>query len=231
MQEWPVVEDQGYGIILKHAEPDVQIAFAMMDGHLYFCAEIDAIRDLSDANTIDLLRHNIEQQEENARSFLAAYWDLMHFWTNFEMYEEAGLCDFTDELFNELLSYSQDAVENPLCPSQLKAWLKDQGLPFLEEVLYEYEDQLSLPAGRIYLFEYDQLYKIGFTTQDVKIRKKSVAGELGVSVTDVTIIHYFECDNARQQEFELHHLFAEKRVKGEWFALTENDVTWFKTLQ
>ena len=40
----------------------------------------------------------------------------------------------------------------------------------------------------------------------------------------LTLIHQFASANAQQQELELHSVFANKRVRNEWFALTDADV-------
>ncbi|WP_372240635.1 GIY-YIG nuclease family protein [Pseudomonas sp. R4-34-07] len=38
------------------------------------------------------------------------------------------------------------------------------------------------------------------------------------------LLHQFSSTNARQDEFALHAQFAGKRVRNEWFSLTEADV-------
>lgn len=43
---------------------------------------------------------------------------------------------------------------------------------------------------------------------------------------EVTIIHTFPANHARIAEEVLHTEFSSKRVRGEWFALSQEDVTW-----
>jgi len=40
----------------------------------------------------------------------------------------------------------------------------------------------------------------------------------------LTLIHQFPSANAQQDEFVLHTRFADKRVRNEWFALTDEDI-------
>ncbi|MGN6150840.1 MAG: GIY-YIG nuclease family protein [Lysobacteraceae bacterium] len=41
----------------------------------------------------------------------------------------------------------------------------------------------------------------------------------------LTLLHAFPSANALQDEFSLHSKFAKKRVRNEWFALSEADVS------
>ena len=40
----------------------------------------------------------------------------------------------------------------------------------------------------------------------------------------LTLIHQFPSANAQQDEFALHRKFAHRRVRNEWFALTDADI-------
>jgi len=40
----------------------------------------------------------------------------------------------------------------------------------------------------------------------------------------LTLVHQFPSANAQQEEFTLHARFADKRVRNEWFALTDEDI-------
>jgi hypothetical protein len=44
----------------------------------------------------------------------------------------------------------------------------------------------------------------------------------------LTIIAIIEVENSREAERELHQHFVEKRLRGEWFALNEQDVELIK---
>ena len=46
----------------------------------------------------------------------------------------------------------------------------------------------------------------------------------------IILVHHLKTPHYRQIEKSLHYKFAAKRVSGEWFALTEDDVTYIKSL-
>lgn len=44
------------------------------------------------------------------------------------------------------------------------------------------------------------------------------------------IIHLIESDDYHATEIQFHELFAEKRLRGEWFDLTDKDIEMIKTI-
>ena len=46
----------------------------------------------------------------------------------------------------------------------------------------------------------------------------------------VKVIHVIPCQNMSQLEAQLHRQFADKRVNGEWFALSQPDIDYIKGL-
>lgn len=83
--------------------------------------------------------------------------------------------------------------------------------------------QTTTPArGVVYLLEQigSQLYKIGFTTEDVERRVTSLQTGNGQRLK---VVGSFAC-SGRSTEQSLHRRFAERRQLGEWFALTPVDV-------
>ncbi len=76
------------------------------------------------------------------------------------------------------------------------------------------------PDGNVYLLAAGGYHKIG--------RAKVVSDrvrQLGILLPyPVEIAHHFPCENHVQSERALHKMFADKRVRGEWFALEESDI-------
>lgn len=80
---------------------------------------------------------------------------------------------------------------------------------FREDLIY---------GGRVYIFEFQQVYKIGFST-DVQKRRT----QLQQSLPDyIQIIGSFPANKNIEQK--LHNIFKHKRIRGEWFKLSINDI-------
>lgn len=47
---------------------------------------------------------------------------------------------------------------------------------------------------------------------------------------DVELIHVIKCDNYTAAEHELHKHFSSKRLKGEWFNLSSQEILWLTSL-
>jgi phage terminase large subunit GpA-like protein len=76
--------------------------------------------------------------------------------------------------------------------------------------------------GYVYLLysPTNNTYKIGRAKQ-VDGRYGSIAKQ---SPVEIRLIHQFKSENASKAEKSLHHLYSHKRVLGEWFSLSENEV-------
>lgn len=48
---------------------------------------------------------------------------------------------------------------------------------------------------------------------------------------EVAYIHLIPCENYRHSERQLHIRYADKRINGEWFDLTPEDVAWIKSIE
>jgi len=83
-------------------------------------------------------------------------------------------------------------------------------------------------ASYVYLFrDRDNLYKIGHSV-DPQQRAKDISQPnfpIDVICTIKTdVICTIKTDDASALEHDLHEHFVEKRVKGEWFSLTQDDI-------
>lgn len=73
-------------------------------------------------------------------------------------------------------------------------------------------------AGFVYVMESGGYYKIGWSLQP-PTRRAHIQSANPLPVTLIGVI-----EGSRTIEAEWHEAFADKRVRGEWFALTEEDV-------
>jgi hypothetical protein len=81
-------------------------------------------------------------------------------------------------------------------------------------------------SGFIYLLSGGGYYKIGLTT-DVDRRISEISPKLPF---EVELIHVIQADDMTKAESYLHERFSDKRVNGEWFRLSSDDVEWIKGL-
>lgn len=85
-------------------------------------------------------------------------------------------------------------------------------------------------AGYVYLVYSPSTpaYKIGHTV-DPNNRAKTFSVQLPYE--DIKFIALIETDDRYALETELHERYADKRVGGEWFELTDEDVKYIQSLQ
>ena len=81
-------------------------------------------------------------------------------------------------------------------------------------------------SGYIYLFRVDKYYKIGLSGQPGR-RYSSIATSVPFPVERV---HQFRCWYVSDVEAALHQRFKDKRLNGEWFELSKEDVRGFESL-
>lgn len=81
-------------------------------------------------------------------------------------------------------------------------------------------------SNKVYFIQAENgLIKIGIAF-DVEYRLSFLNT---ASPVELTLLFWVDTDEARGLEKSLHHLFKTKRVRGEWFRLTSDDITWVKS--
>jgi hypothetical protein len=76
------------------------------------------------------------------------------------------------------------------------------------------------PAGYIYIVKTPYGYKIGCTTRP-ESRPMEVCGSVPIPIE---VIAVFKVDDRRDTEQFLHQYYSDKRIRGEWFALSDDDI-------
>lgn len=78
--------------------------------------------------------------------------------------------------------------------------------------------------GYVYVIKCEKYYKIGRTTN-----LKSRFSYIGVQIPfDIEIVHSIKCKDMLKTEELFHQLFKDKRIQGEWFNLTKEDINFIK---
>lgn len=84
---------------------------------------------------------------------------------------------------------------------------------------------------KVYLIEAElndnKLYKIGFTRRNIEERIKEL--KTG-NASNFTIINQYESKWGTKIEAYLHRLYDQKKINGEWFNLTNDDVKDFYSI-
>lgn len=78
----------------------------------------------------------------------------------------------------------------------------------------------------VYLIQFLQWYKIGCSA-DLDMRIRNIEQNLP---DDVKLVHVWACKNYRRLELRFHNMYRTKRVKGEWFVLTDEDVQFMQSI-
>lgn len=85
--------------------------------------------------------------------------------------------------------------------------------------MYDSTHPVQPTDGFVYVMECGGLYKIGWS---VNPRKRVLTLQIG-SPLPIKLVGVIE--GSLTNEAEWHHAYRDKRVHGEWFALTEEDVS------
>lgn len=138
-------------------------------------------------------------------------------------------CDDDIDDLVETLRSAVNQVEWPSLTGHQAAFLALLQLARCELGLRRgYDFRKNPNYGFVYLVESTTgHYKIGKSTKPEKRITEFVPSNVLLPI-EFTLEHVIECDNYHKFEVMLHAHYASKRVKGEWFSLTENDVNQIK---
>jgi hypothetical protein len=71
----------------------------------------------------------------------------------------------------------------------------------------------------------EKLYKIGYTRRKIETRLNEFKT---ANASELHIVDFFKSQWATKIEASLHRIFKQKKVRGEWFMLSEKDIKAFK---
>lgn len=160
--------------------------------------------------------------------------ELKHEWT-----PEGTTNRFTASVFSAYPSIKKIAVGYFASYSSYLFLIEDQWYTFGElskdgviERLYLTNPQTLIPKRVV---EKGYVYLIRASTGHYKIgRTKDISNRFNFFVVklpfEIELIHHFEVDDMREAEAKLHEKYKAKRVNGEWFNLTDEDVTFIKSI-
>ena len=89
---------------------------------------------------------------------------------------------------------------------------------------YSTSENDNMQSGQVYLLKHHDAYKIG-KSFDASRRYKEIRTQMPHKTEE---IHVIQTDDPPGIEAYWHNRFKDKRLKGEWFKLTPNDVKAFK---
>ena len=84
------------------------------------------------------------------------------------------------------------------------------------------KDKRIVSRGYVYIIESQGYHKIG-KTRDPRYRTKQYTTENPPSI-EMSLIYTFDVTSCEEVEKYLHKRFSNKRVRGEWFKLTQEDL-------
>ncbi len=91
-----------------------------------------------------------------------------------------------------------------------------------EQAIQAIKSVLRRQTGVVYLLkEPNGLIKIGMSTRSAEDRLAEFQPKLPF---ETDLIHVINCDNPLSVEAALHAQYGDKRIRGEWFALTAEDL-------
>jgi Meiotically up-regulated gene 113 len=81
--------------------------------------------------------------------------------------------------------------------------------------------------GMVYLIKNGDGYKIGHTQN---LQRRLLELQTGTQLPLIVVYHRTTPESRRWERF-LHRRFAQVRMQGEWYKLTEADIAWIKDLE
>lgn len=165
----------------------------------------------------------------NTKDFMAA---LEHALTLYRVGEYNGTPIIVDHQgFPATIAQARELLD--VCKSHLS--LGEQKLLKAEKLRWQLQEERQIDLftekksknGFVYVMKSDAspLYKIGLTTRPEE-RLKQIQEQ---ALSKVDFVFLVQSDDIVRLEVELHRMFSEKRVRGEWFELTPHDIEQIKS--
>lgn len=135
-----------------------------------------------------------------------------------------------DELMAQVKRFYQYAVSQYGSRAAFNQWLRESRELEREEARaasnVKQGKRIEPTPGYVYLLHSNGVYKIGHA-KDLTRRMMQISP---VMPHEVELVHAIKCENMVGLESELHQQFADKRLNGEWFNLSAEDVEYIKHL-
>jgi hypothetical protein len=128
-----------------------------------------------------------------------------------------------------ILCTTRDGILSLVAAGHLRAYGKGVLLRIILNSVHEYKaanPDLIGDHGRgyVYLIWWNGYYKIGKANNVAQRIREITSGH----PIQPTVIHIIPTDAMERLEKQLHKRFAAKRINGEWFDLSEDDVKYIK---
>ncbi|MCL5985445.1 MAG: GIY-YIG nuclease family protein [Actinobacteria bacterium] len=154
----------------------------------------------------------------------------------FPVYDELRLERTNDPKFPGSRSFFETKEQKRELATKIIEWCEgknnyDDIIDLCKPVLIDFsvkedfdDTDTSIELGEVYLYKSGRYYKIGKTNDPVRRGK-----EIRIQLPERTdLIHSFKTDDPSGIEAYWHKRFEAKRMQGEWFKLSSDDVKAFK---
>lgn len=121
-----------------------------------------------------------------------------------------------NKLLIRLIKYCEETNQEQSILNLLKENVKEES-----EIK---ESGVIIEDGYVYLLQFGEEYKIG-SSNNVERRFREIKTQMPY---DGKIIHTIQTGDPMGIELYWHSFFKDKRLKGEWFKLTNKDIAYFK---
>lgn len=126
------------------------------------------------------------------------------------------------EILNAIHGFYNDVDDDAVCEYNESILSDYHNRNVVTETQLNRKLEQSKRNGYVYLINAGEFYKIGISRNvDRRITQLST-----IPPFDVTLVCIIETDDMLGLENKLHTMFSEKRVNGEWFTLSDEDVNY-----
>lgn len=145
----------------------------------------------------------------------------------------AYICESCGNTQNIYLRNGETATEFPWTKEDMCCYCKrvtifGRDIIYFEKGTISYEQRAVTPPAPEFLYVLqaeNDLYKIGISRKPLKRLQAINSGPVGIEMVWQKVF-----SDAPVIEKELHACFKDRRVRGEWFALEQEDLEYIKSL-